>query len=131
VIVANRSYDKAAAIAQYLGGRAIHFDEFKRELHLVDIIISSTAAPHVILRKEEVGASMKKRRRPLLIIDMAVPRDVEPETGTIQDVTLYCLEDFNQIIEENLGRKRREAHKAESLIRQALSKIDLNELACS
>ena len=129
VIVANRTYDKAAAIAQYLGGRAIHFDEFKRELHRVDIIISSTAAPHVILRKDEVDASMKKRRRPLLIIDMAVPRDVEPDTCTLQDVTLYSLEDFNQIIEENLGRKRQEAHKAESLIRQALSKIDLNELS--
>jgi len=129
VIVANRTYDKAAAIAQYLGGRAIHFDEFKRELHQVDTIISSTAAPHAILRKEEVEASMKKRKRPLLIIDMAVPRDVEPDTGTLEDVTLYSLEDFNQIIEENLGRKRQEAHKAESLIRQALAKIDLNELS--
>jgi len=129
VIVANRTYDKAAAIAQYLGGRAIHFDEFKRELHRVDIIVSSTAAPHVILRKDEVEASMNKRKRPLLIIDMAVPRDVEPDTGTLEDVTLYSLEDFNQIIEENLGRKRQEAHKAEYLIRQALAKIDLNELS--
>ncbi len=129
VIVANRTYDKAAAIAQYLGGRAIHFDEFKRELHQVDIIISSTAAPHAILRKVEVEASMKKRKRPLLIIDMAVPRDVEPDTGTLEDVTLYSLEDFNQIIEENLGRKKQEAHKAEGLIRQALSQIDLNELS--
>ncbi len=129
VIVANRTYDKAAAIAQYLGGRAIHFDEFKRELHQVDIIISSTAAPHVILRKDEVESSMEKRKRPLLIIDMAVPRDVEPDTGTLEDVTLYSLEDFNQIIEENLGRKRQEAHKAEGLIRQALAKIDLNELS--
>jgi len=129
VIVANRTYEKALAIARYLGGRAIHFDAFKRELHEVDIIVSSTAAPHFILKRDEVETSMKKRKRSLLIIDMAVPRDIDPDTATLEGVTLYSLEDFNQIIEENLGRKRQEAHKAERLIKQAVEKIDLHELS--
>ena len=129
VIVANRTYEKALAIARYLGGRAIHFDVFKRSLHEVDIIVSSTAAPHFILKRDEVEASMKKRKRSLLIIDMAVPRDIEPDTGTLEGVALYSLEDFNHIIEENLGKKREEAHKAERLIKQAVEKMDLHELS--
>jgi len=124
VIVANRTYGKAIELAQYLGGRAIHFDQFKEELHLVDIIISSTAAPHFILKKEEVEGALKRRNRELLLIDIAVPRDIDPRIKDLEGVTLYSLDDFNQVIRENLGKKREEALKAEHLINQAVKKIN-------
>lgn len=124
VIVANRTYEKAVTIAQYLGGRAIHFDQFKKELHQVDIVISSTAAPHLILRREEVEASLKQRDRELLLIDMAVPRDIDPGIRGVKGVALYDLDDFNQVISENLGKKREEALKAEHLITQAVKKVN-------
>jgi len=124
VIVANRTYEKAVKLAQYLGGRAIHFDQFKKELHQVDIIISSTAAPHLILKREEVKTSLKQRDRKLMLIDMAVPRDIDPGIRGLKGVTLYDLDDFNQVIEENLGKKREEALKADQLIDQAVKKIN-------
>jgi glutamyl-tRNA reductase len=126
VIVANRTYQKALTIAQYLGGRAIHFDTFKKELDQVDIIISSTAAPHFILKKREVEASLKKRKRSILLIDMAVPRDIDPDCKQVAGITLYSLDDFNQVIKENLGKKRKEALKAERLIKQAVESIELH-----
>ncbi|MDX1779010.1 MAG: glutamyl-tRNA reductase, partial [Thermodesulfobacteriota bacterium] len=126
VIVANRTFDKAASIAGYLGGKAIHFETFKKELHNVDIIICSTAAPHFILKREEVEVSLSKRTRPLLLIDMAVPRDIDPEIKQVTGVTLYSLDDFNHVIQENLGRKRTEALKAEGLIKQAVEKMQIH-----
>lgn len=124
VIVANRTYEKAVRIARYLGGRAIYFDQFKKELHQVDIIICSTAAPHFILKKEEVEASLKQRHGELLLIDMAVPRDIDPDIKDLKGVTLYGLDDFNQVIRENLDKKEKEALKAEHLIDQAVKKIN-------
>ncbi len=124
VIVANRTYKKAVKLAHYLGGRAVHFDQFKEELNQVDIIISSTAAPHLILKKKEVEAALKKRGKELLLIDMAVPRDIDPEIKELKGVTLYDLDDFNQVIRENLGKKRDEALKAECLIKQALKRMN-------
>jgi glutamyl-tRNA reductase len=124
VIVANRTFEKAVKIAQYLGGKAIHFNQFKKELPLVDIIISSTAAPHLILKREEVEASLKKRNREILIIDIAVPRDIDPDIKSLKGVTLYNLDDFNQVIKENLFKKKGEALKAERIIKQALEKMN-------
>ncbi|MBW1839630.1 MAG: glutamyl-tRNA reductase [Deltaproteobacteria bacterium] len=124
VIVANRTYEKAVRIARYLGGRAIHFDQFKKELHKVDIVISSTAAPHLVLKKEELKKSLKQRDRELLLIDMAVPRDIDPGIKDLNGVTLYGLDDFNQVIRENLDKKEEEALKAEHLINHAVKKIN-------
>jgi len=124
VIVANRTYEKAIKLAEYLGGKAIHFDQFKKELHLVDIIITSTAAPHLILKREEVEASLKQRKSELLLIDIAVPRDIDPAVKDFKGVTLYDLDDFNQLIRENLGKKREEARRADYLIDQALKRIN-------
>ena len=124
VIVANRTYEKAVRIARYLGGRAIHFDQFKKELHKVDIVISSTAAPHLILKKEELKESIKQHDSELLLIDMAVPRDVDPGIKDLKGVTLYGLDDFNQVIRENIDKKEEEALKAEYLINHAVKKIN-------
>ncbi|MCK5009164.1 MAG: glutamyl-tRNA reductase [Deltaproteobacteria bacterium] len=123
VIVANRTYEKAVKIAQYLGGKAIHFDQFKKELYKVDIIISSTAAPHIVLKREELETSLKKRNREILLIDIAVPRDIDPDIKGLKSAILYNLDDFNQVIEENLDKKKEEALKAERLIKRAVEKI--------
>ena len=122
VIVANRTYEKAVNIARYLGGKAIHFDQFKQGLHKVDVIISSTAAPHLVLKKEELQTALNKRNRRVLLIDLAVPRDIDPEIRKLNDVTLYNLDDFNRVIEENICKKKEEAAKADRLISQAVEK---------
>ncbi len=87
ILVSNRSYDRAEALAGELGGRAIHFDRWAREFERIDIVISSTAAPHYILDRVKLGPLMKLRKnRPLLLIDIAVPRDIEPEVNFLENV---------------------------------------------
>jgi len=80
IVVANRSFDRAQALASELGGRAVQFDDWAAEFEKIDIVISSTAAPHHILDRAKLEPLMKARRqRPLLLIDIAVPRDIDPE----------------------------------------------------
>src|SRR5436190_8078850 len=87
VIVSNRSHDRAVALAAELGGRAVHFEEWAREFGNIDIAISSTSAPHYVLDRAKLEPLMKVRKdRPLLLIDIAVPRDIEPEVNFLDDV---------------------------------------------
>lgn len=123
VIVANRTYEKAVKIARYLGGRAIRFNQFKKELSQVDIIISSTAAPHLVLKKKEIETSLQKRNREMLLIDIAVPRDIDPDIKGLKNAMLYNLDDLNPVIEDNLDKRKEEALKAEWLIKRAVAKI--------
>ena len=89
LLVSNRSYDRAAALAKELGGRAIPFDDWACEFERIDIVISSTSALHYILDRAKLAPWMKLRRnRPLLLIDIAVPRDVEPEGNVLENVYL-------------------------------------------
>src|SRR5207247_7080495 len=85
LMVSNRSYDKAVALANELGGRAVHFEEWAVEFANIDIVISSTAAPHYILDRSKLEPLMKRRSRPLLLIDIAVPRDIEPEVNFMEN----------------------------------------------
>src|SRR5437867_4128924 len=95
IIVANRSHEKAVALASELGGRAIQFHDWTGEFAGIDIIISSTAAPHFILDRVRLEPLMRLRRnRPLLIIDLAVPRDIEPEVNLMPNVFLYNIDDL-------------------------------------
>jgi glutamyl-tRNA reductase len=119
IIVANRSYDRAAALAADLGGRAVSFDDWFREFEQVDIIISSTSAPHYILDKPKVDAAMKIRRhRPLLLIDIAVPRDIDPEVNFLESVYLYNIDDLQTLADNYLKMRQQEIARCESVIRE-------------
>ena len=99
IIVANRSHDSAVALAKELGGRAVPFDDWAGEFENMDIVISSTSAPHYILDRARLEPLMKLRRnRPLLLIDIAVPRDIDPEVNFLENVYLYNMDDLQAMV---------------------------------
>lgn len=117
LVVANRTSEKAVALARELGGRAIGFDELDRELARVDIVISSTSAPGHVIERARVERLMKARRhRPLLLIDIAVPRDVDPAVHEVDNVYLYNTDDLQGIANEYLQQRREEVTLCESII---------------
>jgi glutamyl-tRNA reductase len=118
IIVSNRSHDKAVALAGELGGRAVLFEDWASEFSRVDIVISSTAAPHYILDRAKLAPLMKQRRnRPLLLIDIAVPRDIDPEVNFLESVYLYNIDDLQAIAESYLAQRKLEIVRCEQIIR--------------
>jgi glutamyl-tRNA reductase len=118
IIVANRSYDRAAALAGELGGRAVHFDHWAQEFRNVDVVISSTSAPHYILDRARLAPLMALRQNaPLLLIDIAVPRDIDPEVNLLDNVYLYNVDDLQAIADDYLQQRRDEVARCEAIIR--------------
>ena len=117
VIVANRNFDRAVELAERWGGRAVRYDFVKLEMLQADIVISSTGAPHQILSKADFQEIIAQRRnRPIFVIDIAVPRDIDPAANEIDNVYLYDLDDLKGVVEANLCERRREAELAEAMI---------------
>ncbi len=117
VLVANRSYDRAVALARQFHGRAVTFESFRQEMVGADIVISATSAPHVILKKEDMQAIIQQRRhRPIFLIDIAVPRDIDPGCNAVDNVYLYNIDDLQSVVEANLKERKREAERAEVII---------------
>lgn len=118
VLVSNRSYDRAVALAQELGGRAVQFDAWAEECAGVDIIISSTSAPHYVLDPAKLRPLMRSRQgRPILLIDIAVPRDIDPEVALIDGVYLYNIDHLQAIADDSLRQRREEVELCENIIR--------------
>lgn len=125
ILVTNRSFEQAQRLAEEFSGKAIRFDDFLCEMQFVDIIISSTSAPHHIVKSEQVIAVMNKRdNRPLLFIDLAVPRDIPEEIREIDGVFLYTIDDLNIVAKNNLAKRKAEVLKAEGLIEQHMIGLD-------
>ncbi|PWU12090.1 MAG: glutamyl-tRNA reductase [Verrucomicrobia bacterium] len=119
IIVSNRSHDKAVALAAELGGRAIRFEDWTEAFETVDIIVSSTSAPHYLLDRAKLTPLMKRRKnQPLLLIDIAVPRDIEPEVNFLENVFLYNIDDLQAIASDYLKQRQEEAAKCEQIIRE-------------
>jgi glutamyl-tRNA reductase len=119
IIVANRSFDKAETLAKELGGRAVNFDTWMNEFEHVDIVISSTAAPHYVLDRAKLAPLMKLRKnRPLLLIDIAVPRDIDPEVNLLNQVYLFNIDDLQQIANDYMQQRRDEIAKCEAIIQE-------------
>jgi glutamyl-tRNA reductase len=119
IIVSNRSHERAEALAAELGGRAVGFDDWAGEFENIDIIISSTSAPHYILDRAKLEPLMKARKhRPLLLVDIAVPRDIDPEVNFMDSVYLYNIDNLQAIAEDSLKQRRREISKCEEYIRE-------------
>jgi glutamyl-tRNA reductase len=118
IIVANRTYDHAVALATELGGRAVHFEDWAKEFETIDIAISSTAAPHHILDRAKLEPLMKRRKnRPLLLVDIAVPRDIDPEVNLMPNVYLYNIDDLQGIADGYLKQRKKEIEQCEKIIR--------------
>ncbi len=116
-IIANRTIERGQKLAEVHGGLGIVLSDIPDHLADVDIIISSTASPLPILGKGAVERALKKRKhRPYFMVDIAVPRDIEPEVGRLNDVYLYTVDDLRQVIEENLRSREGAAREAENLI---------------
>jgi len=116
-MVANRTYDRAVDLAQRLEGHAVRMDEITRALAESDIVVTSTAAPHPLITRAMVAeAHPSGRGRPLLMVDIAIPRDVEPDVGAMPNVFLYNVDDLQKILDESLDRRRAAAVAAEALV---------------
>ena len=117
VLVANRSYDRAVTLARQFDGRAVTFDAIRQEMVGADIVISATSAPHVIIKKDDVQAIILQRRhRPIFLIDIADPRDIDPTCNDLDNVYLYNIDDLQSVVEANLKERKREAERAEAII---------------
>jgi glutamyl-tRNA reductase len=124
IVVANRSFDRAEALAKELGGRAVRFDDWAKEFELIDIAISSTAAPHHILDRARLEPLMKLRRnRPLLLIDIAVPRDIDPEVNFLENVYLYNVDDLQSIANDYLKQRQDEIARCEAIIAEKVKPL--------
>jgi glutamyl-tRNA reductase len=117
ITVANRTVERAEGLAQRFGGAAISLNDLPQVLAQHDIIVTSTASPLPIIGKGLIERAIKARRRkPVFIVDLAVPRDVEPEVGQLDDVYLYAVDDLAHIVRENVESRREAVIDAESII---------------
>lgn len=117
VLVANRSYDRAQALAGEFGGRALPFEQFLTAMHGADIVVSSTGCPHTILSGADLATVMAKRRnRPLFLIDIAVPRDISADVQELPNVYLYNVDHLEQIVRENVRNREQELARCQAII---------------
>ena len=114
IFISNRTFEKAQSLALEIGARAVRFDNLKQYLKKADIVITATKSPHFIIKKETLGELSTNRR--LLIIDLALPRDVDPQIRDIEGIELFGLEDLDVVIKKNRDRREQEAEKAEEII---------------
>lgn len=119
ILVCSRTRERAETLAAQMGGRAIGYEDWPREFAGVDIVISATAAPHPIITRDKLGQLLVGRgSRPLFLIDIAVPRDVERECGEMDEVYLYDIDDLQQIANQNVAAREREIAVCRDLIAQ-------------
>ena len=122
VLVANRTHERAAQLAQRFGGRAIQFDDLYAHADQADIIITSTGSPRPVFRREHAQHFLQQRRgRPMFFIDIAVPRDVDPEVNKLDGIFLYDIDDLQSVAGSHLKERGKEAELAEAMI---LAEVD-------
>lgn len=117
ILVANRHHDRAVELAARVGGRAIRFEHARDVMVDADIVISSTGAPHVILTPADLAEVVRRRHyRPIFLIDIAVPRDIDPQVNALDNVYLYDIDDLRAVVAANLAGREREAVRAEAIV---------------
>ena len=117
VFVTNRTFERAEKLAEELKGEAVQFESFLERLVLADIILCSTAAPHYVIKKDQVKSVLKERKqKPMFFIDIGVPRNVDPEINDLSNAYLYDIDDLKNIVEVNLKEREKEAEKAEEMV---------------
>ena len=124
VLVSNRSPERSEMLAKEFSGRAIRFDDCLAAMTEADIVVSSTGAPETILHRAEIEGVMKARRnRPLALIDIAVPRDIEPDVQKVPGVYLYDIDDLESIVRENVKNREQELAQCNSIIERETSAV--------
>ena len=117
--VANRSVDRAAELARRFGGEALPLARVREELVDADVVLSSTSAPGFVLGREDVAAALRARKgRPLFLIDLAVPRDLDPRIHELDSCYLYDIDDLEAVVADSLAGRRQEAERAEAIVAQ-------------
>jgi glutamyl-tRNA reductase len=121
VIVANRSYERACDLSKEFNGRPVRLDDFLREMVHADIVICSTGAPHYILLRDQMQKVLKERKqRPVFLIDISVPRNIDPTINDLDNVYLYNIDDLQGIVDANMFERKKEAEKAEKIIEEEI-----------
>ncbi len=121
VIVANRSFERACDLSKEFNGRPVALDDFLREMLHSDIVICSTGAPNYILMKDQMQKVMKERKqRPVFLIDISVPRNIDPKINDLDNVYLYNIDDLQGIVDTNMFERKKEAEKAEKIIEEEI-----------
>jgi glutamyl-tRNA reductase len=112
-------------LARSLNGSALGFDDFKNELYRADIVITSTSAPNFIIKKEMVKQAIQNRKnKPIFFIDIAVPRDIEPDINSLENVYLYDIDDLQIVVSANMKEREKEAESAMNFINQEVTKFN-------
>ena len=125
VYVTSRTYDRAANLARTLNGSALDFEAFKNELHRADIVITSTSASNFIIKKEMVEKAIHERKnKPIFFIDIAVPRDIEPDINDLENIYLYDIDDLHVVVSANMKEREKEAENAMTFIQQEVTKFN-------
>ena len=126
VLVTNRTFERAEKLAAEFNGKAVPFDSFVDHLAEVDIIMTSTGAPNFILGKRQMEEVLKRRKnRPMFLIDIAVPRDIDPKVNDISNTYLYDVDDLQGVVQANLKERQKEAGKAEAIVEQEIGQFHL------
>jgi glutamyl-tRNA reductase len=124
VMVTNRTYERAEKLAQEFDAKPLHFEELLDHLHKADIILSSTGAPHFIIKEKDVAEVIRRRKmKPMFFIDIAVPRDIDPKVNDVENVYLYTVDDLNGVVATNLEQRKIEAAKAEAIVEQEIGQF--------
>jgi glutamyl-tRNA reductase len=124
ILVTNRTYERAASLAQEFRGEAIPFEDMGQGLKRVDIVISATDSPQYLIRHDQITKVMKDRRqKPIFFIDIADPRDIEPKVGDIENVYLYNIDDLQKVANENIKDREKDAQKAEAIVQDEMVKF--------
>ena len=124
IYVANRTHDRAIALARKFNGEALSFDQLYETVPRADIVISSTGAPHAIFRKEHGERFLNRRKnRPMFFIDIAVPRDVDPEMNKLDGIFVYDIDDLQQVVSSHVADRHVEAERAEAIVQSEVDKF--------
>ncbi|MBI4265762.1 MAG: glutamyl-tRNA reductase [Acidobacteria bacterium] len=123
IVITSRTHAHAEALAAQVGGRAVPWDELRRTLGRADIVVTATGSQRPIVTRHDVEAVTRRRTDPLFIIDIAVPRDVDPEVGEIEQAFLYNIDDLQGIVQENLSRRGAEIARAEAIVDEELARF--------
>ena len=125
VFIANRGYNRAISLAERFGGEAVRIDELPMQLASADIVVSTTNSPHHLIERSELELIMAQRDgSPLLVIDLAVPRDIDPECREIEGVSLYDVDEVQAIVERNASGREAEARRASGILDSELSRFE-------
>ena len=124
VLVTNRTFSRAEKLAEEFNGTAVSFDNFQEQLHRVDIVLSSTGAPDYVLGAKKLKEVCKERRyKPMFLIDIAVPRDIDPAANKLDSIYLYDVDDLQGVVQANLKERQKEAAKAELIIKEEVGQF--------